>query len=479
MNPDIIIEQSIDEPQSYYAVYLSGNEGYEWPVYGSDRHGRFGRLLPTPMILSADYLCDKSNTGYDRYLGYKDYELKDHLGNVRLVFSDMRLMNVTVPYNYFLNVRDISDYYPFGSLQSGELENIGGNNFVAFNDYYRYGYTGMERDDDIKGTGNSYTTRFRQYDSRLGRWLSVDPLAMKFPWSSPYVGMGNNPVVLSDKLGSNPEVEGSVKVQLTYSVGASDITSGFNLALAGGFSVRDGLVQSGLNLSLNISNSGLGMFQGQQGPPRMDFVMTPSFTMGLGENLTAAPLLTFQNSAISSVTNSFANSFTFAQNFVFSNKNGYQKSGSLGIKSGDVSLQIYNDTGKLFGDGGDRWWTGGGSLTFSNFLGNGNNRLTIGNDVFTGNSNTREDINSVLDPQYMTTYEVGNNTAHYAYQDKYNQLLNMGNTFIRLNTNSGVFQANFVGNWSMISQNTIHDKMFYHRFFSNITDELQYQSGLK
>lgn len=31
-------------------------------------------------------------------------------------------------------------------------------------------------------------------DSRLGRWTALDPEAGQLPWSSPYVGMNNNPV---------------------------------------------------------------------------------------------------------------------------------------------------------------------------------------------------------------------------------------------------------------------------------------------
>jgi RHS repeat-associated protein len=42
---------------------------------------------------------------------------------------------------------------------------------------YRYAYNGMERDNEVSGNGNSYTTEFRQYDPRLGRWKSLDPLA--------------------------------------------------------------------------------------------------------------------------------------------------------------------------------------------------------------------------------------------------------------------------------------------------------------
>ena len=66
---------------------------------------------------------------------------------------------------------------------------------------YRFGYNGMEKDKEIKGDGNSYTTEFRQYDPRLGRWLSLDPLMGKFPNVSPYVAFDNNPVYYIDPYG--------------------------------------------------------------------------------------------------------------------------------------------------------------------------------------------------------------------------------------------------------------------------------------
>jgi RHS repeat-associated protein len=64
----------------------------------------------------------------------------------------------------------------------------------------RYGFNGMEKDDEVKGsTGSSYSTYFRQYDPRLGRWLSIDPKAL--PYESPYVSMANNPIKYMDPLG--------------------------------------------------------------------------------------------------------------------------------------------------------------------------------------------------------------------------------------------------------------------------------------
>jgi len=57
---------------------------------------------------------------------------------------------------------------------------------------YWYGYQGSEKDYEIKGEGNSYTTLFRQLDPRIGRWLSIDPKASSMPWQSPYCSMDNN-----------------------------------------------------------------------------------------------------------------------------------------------------------------------------------------------------------------------------------------------------------------------------------------------
>jgi RHS repeat-associated protein len=51
---------------------------------------------------------------------------------------------------------------------------------------YRYGFQGQERDDEIKGSGNSVNYKYRMHDPRLGRFLSVDPLFESYPWNSPY-----------------------------------------------------------------------------------------------------------------------------------------------------------------------------------------------------------------------------------------------------------------------------------------------------
>ena len=56
---------------------------------------------------------------------------------------------------------------------------------------YRYGFQGQEKDDEIKGFGNSLNYKFRMHDPRVGRFFAVDPLINSYPFYSPYQFSGN------------------------------------------------------------------------------------------------------------------------------------------------------------------------------------------------------------------------------------------------------------------------------------------------
>jgi muramidase (phage lysozyme) len=51
---------------------------------------------------------------------------------------------------------------------------------------YRYGFQNQEKDNEIKGEGNSVNYTFRIHDPRLGRFFAVDPLAKRFPHNSTF-----------------------------------------------------------------------------------------------------------------------------------------------------------------------------------------------------------------------------------------------------------------------------------------------------
>ena len=59
---------------------------------------------------------------------------------------------------------------------------------------YRFGFNGQEKDDEVKGSGNSLSFKYRIYDPRLGRFLSVDPLFASYPWNSTYAFAENRPI---------------------------------------------------------------------------------------------------------------------------------------------------------------------------------------------------------------------------------------------------------------------------------------------
>lgn len=57
---------------------------------------------------------------------------------------------------------------------------------------YRFGFNGQEKDNEVSGVGNSVSFKYRIHDTRLGRFLSVDPLAPDYPWNSPYAFAEND-----------------------------------------------------------------------------------------------------------------------------------------------------------------------------------------------------------------------------------------------------------------------------------------------
>ena len=111
------------------------------------------------------------------------YELTNHLGNVMAVISD-KASTTDEPM-----VVSLSDYYPYGMTEPGR-------SYTRPGDDYRFGYTGHEKEEDL--ASGVYTTEYRLLDTRLGRWMSVDPLAEKASDWSPYRTSFDNPIIFVD-----------------------------------------------------------------------------------------------------------------------------------------------------------------------------------------------------------------------------------------------------------------------------------------
>ena len=114
--------------------------------------------------------------------GIESVQLGNHLGNVLTTISDKKFgvsSNGSLIDYYEPHMITATDYYPFGMPMRFAGSNTGQG--------YRFGFNGKENDNEVKwGTGNQQDYGMRIYDPRLGRFLSVDPIAREYPWYTPY-----------------------------------------------------------------------------------------------------------------------------------------------------------------------------------------------------------------------------------------------------------------------------------------------------
>jgi RHS repeat-associated protein len=142
-------------------------------------------VLTTPLVLSTittDYIGDAIYrndtllrillpTGYYQG-GVYYYYLKDHLGSNRVVLNSSG------------TVVESSDYYPSG-MRFGESVVNGGN-------VQPYRHTGMEMQ-GMHGL-NWIDNKARMRSVNVPEFTTMDPLAEKYPWQSPYCYAGNDPI---------------------------------------------------------------------------------------------------------------------------------------------------------------------------------------------------------------------------------------------------------------------------------------------
>lgn len=117
-----------------------------------------------------------------------EYEIKDHLGNTRVVFTDTTTTALPVPPDMLA----YNNYYSYGSLQHDRHWNTAS---------YRFGFNGQERDDNILGVGNLNTAKYWEYDTRLGRRWNLDPVT-QYSFSN-YSVLGCNPITHVDPQGND------------------------------------------------------------------------------------------------------------------------------------------------------------------------------------------------------------------------------------------------------------------------------------
>lgn len=178
-----------DASGNVMGVYTKENTAHlflsELHLYGSSRLGILNTNIDMQAAISGNTILTRGN---------KFFELSNHLGNVLVTISDKKLQHstdgTTVDY-YTADVISAQDYAPFGAL-------LPGRKYSSSSSKYRYGYNGKENDNEVKGEGNQQDYGMRIYDPRLGRFLSVDPIAKSYPELTPYQFASNSPIALID-----------------------------------------------------------------------------------------------------------------------------------------------------------------------------------------------------------------------------------------------------------------------------------------
>lgn len=112
---------------------------------------------------------------------------------------------------------------------------------------YRFGFQGQERDDEVKGQGNSINYKYRMHDPRLGRFLSLDPLFKTYPHNSPYAFSENRVIDMI-------ELEGAESSEPSYKNEAGMSTTAIDIAGQGTIN-RDKAIQEMTSMGMMPSNA--------------------------------------------------------------------------------------------------------------------------------------------------------------------------------------------------------------------------------
>ncbi|MBL4746970.1 MAG: RHS repeat-associated core domain-containing protein [Flavobacteriaceae bacterium] len=121
------------------------------------------------------------------------YQYKDHLGNIRLSYTDVN-QNNSKPVD--LQIIEENNYYPFGLKHKGYNTNIVSE--------HPYKFSGKELNKEL-GL-DWYDFGARNYDAALGRWMNIDALSEQYYEFSTYNYTLNNPIYFVDPDGNSVDI---------------------------------------------------------------------------------------------------------------------------------------------------------------------------------------------------------------------------------------------------------------------------------
>ncbi|MGQ8337100.1 DUF6443 domain-containing protein [Sunxiuqinia sp. A32] len=206
---------------------------------------------------------EETGSGEKDVLYKFEYNLKDHLGNTRMVFGG----HTTGRPEWVQR----TDYYPFGMV-------LAQHNYTTFDEVKtdqlplenKFLYNGKEWQSDNMGSGGldwyDYGARF--YDPQLGRFHSVDPKATDYYFQSPFVYAANNPIIYIDINGEGPGGGMMFKLRQANNIvnGLGNVTFGVVGAVGsaiyiGGTGTLGAALGGTAAFGLSVSEVGLGVSQ--------------------------------------------------------------------------------------------------------------------------------------------------------------------------------------------------------------------------
>ncbi len=113
------------------------------------------------------------------------YQYKDHLGNIRLSYTDADDDGSVSP----AEIQEENNFYPFGLKHKGYNSGITGRD-------HKYGFGNKEEQDEVGLDWLDFG--WRNYEVSLGRWMNIDPLAEKRYELTSYNYVQNSPMFRID-----------------------------------------------------------------------------------------------------------------------------------------------------------------------------------------------------------------------------------------------------------------------------------------
>ncbi|WP_162144496.1 DUF6443 domain-containing protein [Aquimarina latercula] len=188
--------------ENFQLKFSNHAEGYTEPLFYTDKNDNL-------ILYDFDYV----------------YQLKDHLGNIRVLYSDKdkdgkidvlrNNVDVDGDEDYSHEIMQEKNYYPFGMSHKGY------NDLIVSE--HKYGFGGKEEQNELGLNWLDFGAR--NYDSSIGRWMNIDNMSEDYLEWSPYNYVLNNPNYFIDPDGNDVWLYDIDSNQLTWvsDVGGSEV----------------------------------------------------------------------------------------------------------------------------------------------------------------------------------------------------------------------------------------------------------------